>query len=544
MFKRLILYICFIVCAFSMKAQTMEWLCKPQYDDIEVLNSRLFIAIKGDKCGILNNSGKLLHQVKYDLVTPFQEGRALLLNLGAGGEYEMAGLIDESGKLIRDFDGLGYRANPDYPFYKEGKLVFLAPPEGQGLYKYGYLDLDGQVQIPARYTYAAPFNNGKAVVRIASTREFSVINVLGGTAVSIKRPLHFLSTIEDGYAIGWRHTYKGGELLLLKLNGDTFTTLKVLAEGTGELTFPEGDFSLISYASKTYKFDSTLRHVATDSSQERTEVPIPKYPVGKSSKLTVIGDGLDYGLVYDGEMILLPIYAEIVPLREKIVSVMEESGKVGLLRLNENSSVSFIEPIRTYELRSGVQPELSWGVQLVGIAPEKISVILIHEDSEQEITLPCYTDEYGHSKIVLPYEFISDELNKESSEVFGAIVCVDGIPTCYENIGVTYMHCNPIKDINVSAPQYTDASGYADVQLTIATYENLSSSGRAIVSLPSGEEMVISLSGKSTGTVNYKVFVPENQASTFTFYLAVIDGYNFPPAQTSASVSIKNYYLQ
>lgn len=544
MLKRLILYIIFIVCAFSVKAQTMEWLCKPQYDNIEVLNGRLFLAVKGDKCGILNNSGKLIHQVKYDVVTPFQEGRALLLNISAGGEFELAGLIDESGKMIRNFEGLGYRATSDYPFYKEGKLVFLAPPEGMGLYKYGYLDLEGQVQIPAKYTYAAPFNRGKAVVRIASTRDFSVINALGSTAVSIKRPLQFLSTIEDGCAIGWRHTYKGGELLLLKLNGDSFTTLKVLAEGPAELRFPEGDFSTISYLSNTYKFDPALRHVATNSSKERAPVQIPDFPKGRSSKLLVVGDDSYYGLRYNDEVILLPVYSTVVPLREKIVAVREVSGKVGIMRLNENSSVSIVNPIRSLELRSGIQPELSWDLQIVGLDPAKISAVLIPENTDQEITLPCCTDDSGRSKIILPYEFVSEELNQETSEMFGAIICVDGIPTDYENLGVTYMHCNPIKDINISAPQYTDASGYADIQLTITTHENLSSSGRAIVSLPSGEDMVISLSGKSTGTVNHKVFVPENRASTFNFYLSVTDGYNFPPAQTNASVSIKNYYLQ
>ena len=97
MLKRIILYLCLIVCAFSLKAQTMEWLCKPKYDNIKVLNSRLFMAVNGDKCGILNNSGKLIHEVKYDLVTPFQEDRALLLNLGASGEYEIAGRGESGG---------------------------------------------------------------------------------------------------------------------------------------------------------------------------------------------------------------------------------------------------------------------------------------------------------------------------------------------------------------------------------------------------------------------------------------------------------------
>lgn len=448
MLKRIILYLCLIVCAFSLKAQTMEWLCKPKYDNIKVLNSRLFMAVNGDKCGILNNSGKLIHEVKYDLVTPFQEDRALLLNLGASGEYEIAGLIDESGRMIRNFEGLGYRPSPDYPFYKEGKLVFISPPEGQGMYKYGYLDQDGNVQIPAKYTYAAPFNNGKAIVRIASTREFSVINALGGTAVYIKQPLHFLSTIEDGSAIGWRHTYKGGELLLLKLNGDTFTTLKVLAEGIGELEFPNGDFSTVSFGSNTYRFDPTLRYLGTNSSQERKPVTIPEFPKGKSSKLTVIRDDSDCGLAYNEEIIVLPVYADITPLRNKIAAVRDFSGKVGLFRLNENSSVSFVDPVRTYELRSGEQPELSWELQLVGLEADKVSVILMKEDSEQEITLACCTDESGRTKIVLPFEFKSEELNQEVTEIFGAVVCVDDIPVYYESLCVSYIQ---LSDISISA---------------------------------------------------------------------------------------------
>ena len=110
---------------------------------------------------------------------------------------------------------------------------------------------------------------------------------------------------------------------------------------------------------------------------------------------------------------------------------------MGLFRLNENSSVSFVDPVKTYELRSGAQPELSWELQLVGIEADKVEVILMKEDSEEEIILPCSTDESGRSKIVLPYEFKSEELNQETTEVFGAIVCVDDIPVYYESLGVT-----------------------------------------------------------------------------------------------------------
>ena len=77
-----------------------------------------------------------------------------------------------------------------------------------------------------------------------------------------------------------------------------------------------------------------------------------------------------------------------------------------------------------------------------------MSVILMKEDSEQEITLACCTDESGRTKIVLPFEFKSEELNQEITEIFGAVVCVDDIPVYYESLCVSYIQ---LSDISISA---------------------------------------------------------------------------------------------
>ena len=158
MVKRFTICLCLLVCAFVTDAQTMKWLCEPLYDTIEVLNDRLYLVSLDGKYGILNNSGEVIQALNYDEITPFQEGRALLLRKGSTGYNEMVGLIDESGTMIRTFEGQGIIPSFDYPFYKEGKMVYATAVKGKSVgYKFGYLDLDGQECIPAKYTYAAPF---------------------------------------------------------------------------------------------------------------------------------------------------------------------------------------------------------------------------------------------------------------------------------------------------------------------------------------------------------------------------------------------------
>lgn len=544
MLKRLAYSICFIVCALSASAQTMEWLCEPQYDDIKVLNEHLYLVAKDGRYGILDESGTLIHDLKYDRITAFQEGRALLLKKGKLGINILCGIIGEDGRLIRSLEGLGYLASFDYPYYKEGKMVYVKETNEVPSFKFGYLDQNGKEYIPAKYLYAAPFIDGRATVRMASSGSFGIINSSGSTAVFTDKPLFFLSSVVDGNAVGWRNSRNGGELVMLRLKGDSFSTVKVLAEGYGELRFPNGNYSQVSYGNHTFTFDAALRYVGQNSVVENAPVVLPELPEAGSTVLSVTTDGTLRGVAYNGSQVLLPQFVKVIALREKIAAAECLSGEYGLLKLNEHSSLSFAETLRDFEFRSGTQPELSWRMDVNGVSPDRISVRMRSEKTGLEHVLYCVTDDYGYNKIVLPFEFKSGQTDLRISEDFNAVISVNGLETSSERLRVSYMHHELLKGVNVSAPEYTGSDGYADITVTVTAADVLTSSGKAQVRLSGGESRTVSLSGRKTGSATFRVNVPEEEIRTFTFYMTVSDGTCCPSSSASTSVTIKNYYLQ
>lgn len=545
MVKRFTICLCFLVCAFVTDAQTMKWLCKPLYDTIEVLNDRLYLASKDGKYGVLNDSGEVLHDLRYDEITPFQEGRALLLRKGTSGYNELVGLIDESGRLIRNFESQGIIPSFDYPFYKEGKMVYATASKGKsGGYKFGYLDLDGRECIPAKYTYAAPFNNGKATVRMASSGTFGVINTSGSTAVFTDKPLLFLSSIVDGQAVGFRNSRNGGEMVLLKLNGEGFSVKKVLAEGYGELQFPNGNFSRLAYGRHTFEFDAALRYIGMNSSVGYSPISLPSYPERGSSTLIVTDNGTLKGIAYNGKDIVLPQFADVIPLRETVAAAVNASGRAGLLVLDEDASVGFVERSREFDFRSAAQPELSWTMNVNGISPDQVTVCLKSVRTGTVTDHSILTDDEGRYKVVMPFEFRSKVMDQKIDEDYETVVYVDDIAVTTETLTLSYTYHSLLKNLIVKAPEFTESSGFAEIMVTVSTYEPLTSSGRALIRLSSGESETVYLNDRSSGSVTFRVNVPEEDTVTYTLKVTVSDGDACPSSSSSRSVTIKNYFLQ
>ena len=541
MLKKLIFTIVFIVCTSLLDAQTMKWLCYPHFDRIEVLNERLYLVTKDSKYGILNNSGELIFAPEYDEVTPFQEGRALLIKTGSNGNKEIAGIIDEYGAVISWLEGLKYMPSASYPYFKEGKMVFADASKGGMIAKYGYLDLNGDVCIPAKFTFAAPFIDGKAIVKSAATGYFGVINQSGLNAVLINKPLLFLSSIVDGQAIGWRVTGGRSLLLRLKLEGDALIEESVISENYGQIKWADRPYSDMQYGPDLFSFDAALRYVGKNSQRDRSPIKNPSFPKPKSGRLSVIDDGKYYGVAYKEEPILLPWFKSVRPLRENVVAVKDEDGLTGLLYLDRNVSISFPELDKEFVLRSGIKPELAWYLSLEGIKLDDVDV-LFYSDYTGDVFQPEYYYDYdGLAKLVISYDFPSLSQDYYMTDIFTAVVMVQGLPVKNESLAVSYVYAPILDEVNIHAPEFTDATGYADVRIDVSTYEIQSPSAQLIVRPISGEAQQISMDGISSASIGYRVSVPENEIYTFEFEVEVYDGDLCPSARTKVSATVKHY---
>ncbi|WP_347272215.1 WG repeat-containing protein [Paenibacillus sp. N3/727] len=137
---------------------------RPLYDDArDFQESGLAIVGLNGKYGIIDISTNYVVQPVYEMISPFSERRAIVID-GQGFK-----LIDETGTVL---------TKQAYPFIsnmQDGRSVFYVTNGGNGgTSRYGYLDSQGNEIISAQYEEANDFENGRAVVKIKDN-EYALI---------------------------------------------------------------------------------------------------------------------------------------------------------------------------------------------------------------------------------------------------------------------------------------------------------------------------------------------------------------------------------
>ncbi|USG64993.1 WG repeat-containing protein [Brevibacillus ruminantium] len=144
-------------------------------------NGLAIVQVK-NRSGLINTLGLFVVSPIYQTITPFSEGRAVVLD-DRGFQ-----VIDEQGNILT--------AAP-YSFigsFKEGRAVFNQRGE-QGKYLYGYLDRSGKEAIPGQYLAANDFQDGKAVVEVKEG-EHALIDRSGKVLQSY--PYAYVGPMGDG----------------------------------------------------------------------------------------------------------------------------------------------------------------------------------------------------------------------------------------------------------------------------------------------------------------------------------------------------------
>lgn len=144
-------------------------------------NGLAVVTLNG-RSGLITRTGQYVIPPMYDTITPFTEGRALVLD---DKGYRV---IDESGKILTTkwYTYIGS--------YQDGRAMFTSGDQS-GSSAYGFLDRSGKEVIPARYVSANNFSNGKAVVQIKEG-EYALIDKNGQRLQTY--PFAYVGPLGDG----------------------------------------------------------------------------------------------------------------------------------------------------------------------------------------------------------------------------------------------------------------------------------------------------------------------------------------------------------
>ncbi len=151
-----------------------------EYLEINPMVNELMRVLKktqdGEQYGYLDAGGELVIDCVYEEAYDIVNGYAVVGNQVDG--QMRYGLIDNRGNLVLpiQYDDLGD--------YCDG-LIRFGVYDGEGVMKYGYMDLSGTVRIQAVYPIATDFDNGRALVSDGdSGQALQMIDTKGQTVIS------------------------------------------------------------------------------------------------------------------------------------------------------------------------------------------------------------------------------------------------------------------------------------------------------------------------------------------------------------------------
>lgn len=215
--KSIILISALAVGAFvpGASAETAKWVVKPVYKSVTRMSDDLYKVKSNSKSAVMDREGRTVIS-SADSITPFSEGMALVLNYGTEGRMRLDRILRTDKSTVTVGDEVYV---DQFPFFSEG----LLPVFNKGG-KAGYMNENGVMAVPFKYSNPHPFSNGLAAVskaknmfqKAASAVTAAVgaedimgkdkvfyINALGG---ELKLPkeigdIYFGSTFKDGEAL-------------------------------------------------------------------------------------------------------------------------------------------------------------------------------------------------------------------------------------------------------------------------------------------------------------------------------------------------------
>ncbi|WP_258000307.1 WG repeat-containing protein [Bacillus sp. Marseille-P3661] len=180
-----------------------NFMIQPQFElALDFQANDLAVVKENKKFGVINKSGHFILKPRYEAIQPFSEGRAVVKD--AQG-YKV---IDERGNIVtsQTYRFIGTYENQRALFSKIGET-------GRSIY--GYLDLQGNEVIPARFLAGEDFSKDKALVKIADN-EYALIGRHGQILQTYHYP--FVGNRGDGL-LAFREE-QGGPVGYIEENGN------------------------------------------------------------------------------------------------------------------------------------------------------------------------------------------------------------------------------------------------------------------------------------------------------------------------------------
>lgn len=488
------------------KCQSMEWLSRPgEYKSVEYAGNDIFrVQNQHGKWGLLHSDGRLILDVVYDSITPFNEERSLLIDRPS---KRLLGILDSKGDFVKDFSADNIYVSR-FPRYKEGRLAFS---RGDG--KFGYLNEIGGVAIEPRFYFAGPFEEGIAAVQYDNT-EYGLISKDGRSAIISDDRFYFMSTPVDWKVLAIKGSRKGGDqLVLMRIDGSSLKKEKVLEDGMN-ITIPDDFTSLECQLGHSYYLDDQWR-------VKSASYPAPLPQVWEETSGLILEDNSELSgkqtengmkITYHDRPIAGNQFRKVSTYDKSYAVVQTTDGKNGILRLNPTADIKIFANDEPVIFHHNEDKEVEYNVTLKNLNPSKLNIKRMDGDSTKECALEQIDGEW---KLKIPYFMASDKYDEEQTGMIMLDVEYDGLSWREIVSEIKSMH-KPGYTVTLTGSGTTNENGNGTLTLHIKAINGKNAQGT--VSVNGGKPISFN---KGSKAIPMNISIPEGSSKTFKYTVKV-----------------------
>lgn len=343
--KRILLSIMFVGILASVDAQIAKWLVRPNYDYIEMLDCGLMKTFMSGKIGLLNDTGTEILPLKYDSITTFKEGCALLFNNNA-----FCAVVNMQGH-VTDVADRHYIVSKNNQFYSFG---YLLVKKGN---QYFFIDPEG-VEAYGPFAEAYPFFDGiarvKSYVNVQKNVEDTYYEYIKAGEGPVFLPetdkgdINFLSSFHNGKAIAVVkkrfYNIDAASYEMTPLSVDSTLNKKSLVVAPEKKIVPlinEGNY-MVTAKNGIFTFDTYMRLARMELLENEPQNYPFKQEVAKKhpSSFSIIANNNIFGLDYKGQNILPPQFEKVISLKDEL-AIVKSDKKCGVITVDNKNHIRF-----------------------------------------------------------------------------------------------------------------------------------------------------------------------------------------------------------
>ena len=536
-----LLAILYVIPSFS---QTMEWHIKDNYVDVKYMGNNLFkVKNSSGKWGVINEYGETTVAIQYDSITPIVENRALLLD--NTGQF-LRGIINEEGQILNTPLNSQMSDNKifvNFPSFNEGMLAYGV--EAGNYYLFGYLDSNGITGIAPDYYWAAPFNDGKAVIQHRKSKNFGLINKSGGTELNDNRKFKFMSTPVNNKLLIAVDSNRGDEISLVTLGANgKLNEVEKLEKETG-YSVNITDYKTISYQNgHKYYFDNAMRLISSSTGKSFNEPLTYTTSLSSSPNFKKMREQGEWKVLHSGKTLFQSSFRDISFCGEEYAIVTSQRNTMGVLKLNNNGNISIQNVPAQAEFYHNATVKGNIAVNISGLfssSQVQIGVVGLKENNQEEkFNIPAgYNGIYNQE---LSYFIPATSFDSEVNIPIKINLYIDGMLCKTETKTLTGVHKRAFKVSDANAPEFSDPDGNATITFNVQSLESEpSSSAKVIVSGASNQTK--RFDGEDLLYFKVPVTIPVESSKTFSFTVTIKEE-GCPSYTRTLSRTIKHYDLQ